>query len=148
MNTHDLSGWPPRKLLALYRAILTELKEQQIIRANNAPTGDYAELLVQRATDATLAPQSQKGWDLQLPDGAQWQVKSRVLSQPSTRGERQLSPFNSWDFDQGMIVLFDEDFTVRQAALLPVADLKDSASVGGVVVATNELFGRGVDWTA
>jgi hypothetical protein len=50
------------ELLELSRAILAELKRRGVIRSGNAPAGDYAELLVQRATGGELAPTSQKSW--------------------------------------------------------------------------------------
>jgi len=40
-----------------------------VIRTTNAPAGDYAEWVVQRATMGELAPNSQSSWDLETPDG-------------------------------------------------------------------------------
>jgi hypothetical protein len=94
------------ELLALSCGILAELRRRGVIRSGNAPAGDYAELLVQRATEGTLAPSSQKSWDLETSTGERLQVKARVVTDPSIRGERQLSFFRSWDFDAAVIVLF------------------------------------------
>ncbi len=52
------------ELLALSRAIVAELRRRGVIRTGNAPAGDYAELLVQRATGGELAPDSQQSWDV------------------------------------------------------------------------------------
>ena len=85
------------ELLALSRGILAELRRRGVIRSGNAPAGDYAELLVQRATQGELAPSSQKSWDVQTPTAERLQVKARVVTNANARGERQLSAFRSWD---------------------------------------------------
>ncbi|MBA2567895.1 MAG: hypothetical protein H0V11_00960 [Actinobacteria bacterium] len=46
------------ELLALSRASLRELKRRGVVRSGNAPAGDYAELLVQRATGGEHATPS------------------------------------------------------------------------------------------
>jgi hypothetical protein len=51
-------------LLSFSRAILAELRRRGVIRTGNAPAGDYAELLVQRASGGELAPNSEKSWDV------------------------------------------------------------------------------------
>ena len=66
------------ELLASSRAILAELRRRGVIRTGNAPAGDYAELLVQRATGGQLAPNSQKSWDVLSPDG------ERLRSRPAS----------------------------------------------------------------
>lgn len=63
------------ELLALSRRILAELRERGVIRTGNAPAGDYAELLVQRATDGELAPNSTKSWDVLTPEGDRLQAQ-------------------------------------------------------------------------
>src|SRR5438445_11602779 len=85
------------ELLGLSRAILAELKRRGVIRSGNAPAGDYAELLVQRATGGELGPAAQKSWDVKTASGELLQVKARVVTDPTARGERQLSVFRSWD---------------------------------------------------
>src|SRR6266511_1444897 len=89
-----------------------------VIRTGNAPAGDYAELLVQRATGGELAPNSQKSWDVLKSDGERLQIKARVVTDPRKRGERQLSVFRSWQFDAAVVVLFDDEFRVWRAARL------------------------------
>lgn len=139
-------------LLALSRGILAELRRRGVIRSGNAPAGDYAELLVQRATEGELAPNSQKSWDVQTPAGERLQVKARVVTDPNRRGERQLSAFRSWDFDAALIVLFDDEFRVWRATRLPAAVLEADAQFiehvrGFRVIATDALLDRGDDWT-
>jgi hypothetical protein len=140
------------ELLALSRGVLAELRRRGVIRSGNAPAGDYAELLVQRATEGTLAPNSQKSWDVETSEGEHLQVKARVVTDPRVRGERQLSVFRSWDFDAALIVLFDDEFRVWRAAHLPVAALEPEARFiahvrGYRVIATDALLDRGEDWT-
>lgn len=140
------------QLLSLSRAILAELRRRGVIRTGNAPAGDYAELLVQRATDGELAPNSQKSWDVLSSDGERLQVKARFVASPGVRGERQLSVFRSWDFDAAVIVLFEDDFKVWRASRLPCETLRAAARFvehvrGYRVFATDELLNRGEDWT-
>jgi len=60
-----------------------------------APAGDYAELLVQRATGGELAPNSRRSWDVLTADGERLQVKARVTPSPTACGEPQLSVVRS-----------------------------------------------------
>ena len=92
-------------------------------RTGNAPAGDYAELLVQRASGGELAPNSQKSWDVLTSDGERLQIEARVVTDPRKRGERQLSVFRSWEFDAAVVVLFDDEFRVWRAARLPIERL-------------------------
>ncbi len=139
-------------LLALSRAILAELRKRGVIRSGNAPAGDYAELLVQLATGGELAPASQKSWDVKTSEGERLQVKARVVTDPRNRGERQLSVFRSWEFDAGLIVLFDDCFRVWRAAKLPSSLLRQHAREvehvrGFRVMAVDTLLDQGEDWT-
>ncbi len=109
MNLDDLTTL---ELLALSRASHRELRRRGVIRSNNEPTGDYTELLVQRATGGELAMASQKSWDILTVEGARIQVKSRIITDRRNNSERQLSTIRSWDFDAAVIVLFDNDFRV------------------------------------
>lgn len=140
------------ELLRLSRQILAELRRREVIRSGNAPAGDYSELLVKVATGGELAPASQKSWDVETPDGTRLQVKARVLSSTPNAGERELSPFRSWDFDAAIIVLFDDHFGVWRAARLLPAQLQAAARYSGhvkgdVVRATDSLLDQGEDWT-
>ncbi len=79
------------------------------------------------------------------------QVKSRIVT-GAGRGERQLSPFRSWEFDAAVLVLFDDDYRVMRAARVPVSELRGDARWakhvnGWLVFATDGLLARGVDWT-
>jgi hypothetical protein len=148
----NLSELTVGELLALSRRILAELRERGVIRTGNAPAGDYAELLVQRATDGELAPNSQKSWDVVTPEGERLQVKARLVTDPRNTGERQLSPFRSWEFGAAVIVLFADDFEVWRAVRIPVDLLRRTSRFsehvrGDLVLARNELLDQGEDWT-
>jgi hypothetical protein len=148
----DLAQKSIGELLGLSRQILRELRERGVIRSGNAPAGDYAELLVQRATAGELAPNSQRSWDVLTTEGQRLQVKARVVTDPKIAGERQLSVFRSWDFDSAVIVLFDDEFRVWRAARIPVAELKAHGRFGEHVrgfriMATDSLLDSGEDWT-
>jgi hypothetical protein len=140
------------ELLSFSRGILAELRRRGVIRTGNAPAGDYAELLVQRATDGELAPNSQKSWDVLTSEGERLQIKARVVTDPRKRGERQLSVFRSWDFDAAVVVLFDDEFRVWRAARLPIETFQAAAQFvehvrGYRVFATDDLLDGGEDWT-
>lgn len=146
-------GWV-RSRLALSTAALEELRDAGVLRSRNSPPGDYAEWLVARCTDGKLAPPSQPSWDVLTPDGERLQVKARVLSDPPTAGQRQLSSFRSWDFDACVVVLFEEDFRIGSATRLP-RDVVEAASssdahVGGRRVMANAKLlqdPQADDWT-
>ncbi len=138
-------------LLGIYVQVLEELREREVIRSANAPTGDYAEWLVQRALGGDLQPNSNKSADL-IVRMERIEIKSRVLSDPEKSGERQLSPFRSWNFDCAVIVLFDRRYDVRRATRIKVSELKaasreDEWVSGKRVIAREALLDRGLDIT-
>jgi hypothetical protein len=147
----DLEHLSVPELLRLSRAILRELRSRGTIRSGNAPAGDYAELLVQRATTGSLAPKSQKSWDVLTPDRRRLQVKARVITPENP--SRQLSPIRSWGFDELVIVLFDDHFNLTHAVFLEQA-VAEAASkwnehVKGLrLFATGTLMAAGTDRTA
>lgn len=125
----DLSELSVPGLLQLSREILRELRARGgVIRSSNAPAGELAEFLVQRVTQGDLARGSQKSWDVVTPEKTRLQVKARVLT--SENPSRQLSPIRTWEFDELVVVLFDDSFAVSRAVFLPAAVAKE-ASCGG-----------------
>lgn len=140
----DLSGLSVPALFRTYRAILRELRDRGIVRTMNAPAGDYAEHLVGALTGGELADNSEKSWDIKTPEAERLQVKCRVV-QVGKRGQRQLSPFRTWDFDRAVIVLFDQDYSVFRCVALPRDVIKGAATYrqhvnGYVVRATDGLL--------
>lgn len=53
-----------RALLRLYADILSELIRRGVVRSRNAPAGDLAEEIVRVAFAGSLAPPSEKSWDV------------------------------------------------------------------------------------
>jgi hypothetical protein len=147
----DLADRSVPDLLRLSRAVLRELRLRDILRSANAPVGDYAELLVQRATAGGLAPESQKSWDVLTPEGRRLQVKARVITPENP--SRQLSPIRSWDFDELAIVLFYDQFDLTHAAFLDCAVAQAASRWsehvrGWRLVATAKLMAAGTERTA
>ena len=115
------------ELLALYGSILTVLRERGITRSENSPVGDYAEHLASVAFGLTLVNNSAIGFDGTDADGVRYQVKGRRITpwNPS----RQLSAIRglgaSGDpFDVLLGILFDGEFRVWRAALVPLSVVK------------------------
>jgi hypothetical protein len=86
------------------------------------------------------------------PNGERLQVKARVVTNPRSAGERQLSVFRAWDFDAAVVVLFDDEFRVWRATRLPGATVdKVSCFVEHVkgyrVIANDAFLEQGEDWT-
>jgi hypothetical protein len=115
------------ELFSQYRSILRELRRRGIVRTENAPAGDYAEFLVATALGGSLAPNSEKSYDV-AAGGRRLQVKCRVVSDQARPGQLQLSPFRSFDFDDAVIVLLSGDnYAVSRAVRVPVALLQAAA---------------------
>lgn len=119
----------------------------------NAPAGDYAEYLVAALTKGELADNSEKSWDIKTPGGERLQVKCRVV-QEGKRGQRQLSPFRTWDFDRAVIVLFDDDYGIQRCVALSRDVVQEHSTYrkhvnGHVMRATDAVMDHtsGADWT-
>jgi hypothetical protein len=107
-------------LLGLYSGILVELCERGVLRSVNNPAADYAECLVAEALHLTPAPKSTKGYDAVGQDGKRYEIKSRRVtrrSRPTRFSAIRKLEENHFDFL--VAVLFDEDFLVQRALVLP-----------------------------
>lgn len=77
-----------------------------------------------------------------------------MVRDPSKKsGERQLSPFRSFDFDQALIILFDTSYQVRRAATLDASVVleqsTESSHVNGrVLIARDSVLDLGADMTS
>ncbi len=105
-------------LLQAYTAVLDELRARDIVRSTNNPVGDYGEALFCEAFKWRRADKSVKGYDAIGRGGIHYEVKSRRLT-PHNMSRRMgaLRSFTSFEFLAG--VLFNADFTVYRAALIP-----------------------------
>lgn len=102
----DPAALTVRELLASPVAVVDELLRRELIRTRNAPLGDLAESLAQRAYGGTLAPNSEESYDLLASDGTRIQVKARMV-QPSDARSQTFSAVRSWNFDLALFLLFD-----------------------------------------
>ena len=149
MSTSDLTV---RELLDMHETALAELRCRGVVRTNDSPSGRYAEWLARQVLGGTLAPNSEKSYDLEIPDGTRIQVKCRVVRNGNA-GELQLSPFRSFDFDQALIILFNTSYDVQRAVLL-TADLARKIARwrdyvrAFVLIASDTALDQGDDVTA
>ncbi len=123
-----LTGLTVRQLLSLHGQILDELRGRQILRTGNSPVGDYAEHLFARAFGWTLVANSSAGHDAEH-QGVRYQIKARRVT--ARNPSRQLSalrrlPEKSFDWLAG--ILFDADYGVSRAILIPHALVMERAS--------------------
>ncbi len=93
-----------------------------------------------------MATNSEKSWDVQVPNGDRLQVKARVVSDPPRAGQRQLSPFRSFEFDAAVIVLLrEDDYDIWRAVMVPTAIIESHSAFrshvnGHVLFATTEIL--------
>lgn len=118
----DLTSLTPPQLLVLHAEVADELRRRGITRSSNNPTGDLAEYLFCKAFGWKQADNSQANVDALGTDGKRYQIKGRRVTRFNK--SRQLSAIRDmagshFDFLAG--VLFNEDFTVMRAVLIPHA---------------------------
>ena len=116
----QLSELTPVELLRQYTAIIDELKNRGIVRTNNAPLGDFTEWLISKMMGLQLAPNSKSGYDAISGAGVRFQIKSRQITPDSK--SRQLSAIRKYDkkdFDYLIAVIFNENFDIVEAYLVP-----------------------------
>lgn len=121
----DVTPRSTLELLRAYGAILDELRRRDVVRSANSPISDLAEVLFCRAFGWTRAGGSAAGYDATDAAGVRYQIKARRLTRGA--GGRQLSAIRNLDrepFDHLAAVLFDADFTVYRAALIPLSVVK------------------------
>jgi hypothetical protein len=136
----SVSGWPieanvqrlrtlrPSELLSLFAEVVEELRRREMVRSSNNPVADYAEFLVARALNLTLAPKSTLGYDASDAENRRYEIKARRVTAHNT--SRQLSVIrglNIHHFEFLAGVLFSESFTVRRACLIPIEVVEHAA---------------------
>ncbi len=105
-------------LLRRYGRIMRRLRLAGIIRSGNNPAGDFAEYLVAKKFGLDLTPNSNKSYDAIHPKlKKRYQVKARRVTQFNK--SKLLSVIRSFEFDFLVAVIFNEDFTVHEAFLIP-----------------------------
>ena len=116
----DISELSPQALLVLHGRIAQELRDRGITRTLNNPTSDLAEYLFCKAFGWSQAVNSHARVDAVAPDGMRYQIKGRRMTRANA--SRQLGAIRDlagghFDFLAG--VLFDEDYSVLRAAIIP-----------------------------
>ncbi len=108
------------EILRLHAALLNELADRGVVRSKNNPIADYAEFIVAKSLALVLEGKSNKGFDAADSDGRRYEIKTR--RERSTSKTILTSPIRDLEgehFDELVIVLFAEDYTVKKAVQLP-----------------------------
>jgi hypothetical protein len=116
----DLTVLKTAELLQLYTGLLEELASRKIVRNANNPVAGVGETLVVRAFGLKRAKQSTKGYTATDSEGRKYEIKSRRLTKNNP--SRMLSAIReceSGHFDFLAGVLFNEDFSLYKACLIP-----------------------------
>lgn len=124
----DLTSLNSAELLALHSRIAEELRERGVVRSSNTPTGDLAEHLFCRAFGWEQATNSNPSVDAVAKDGTRYQIKGRRFTEHNQ--SRQLSALRNLPdggFDFLAAVLFNPDYTVKRAAIIPHALIKEKS---------------------
>jgi hypothetical protein len=119
--SETLQGQSDGDLFALWAATMDELKRRGVIRTANNPVADYAEYLVAHELNATLAHNSNAGYDAIGSDGTRYQIKARRMTR--ARQSRQLGVLRNLEsdgFDVLAIVLFGPAFELEGIWLVPI----------------------------
>jgi hypothetical protein len=125
VETPQIAGLSAKGLLRLYRQVLLQLEQREILTTKDSPVGGYGEWLVARAFGGKRLGNSNKSVDVLTPEGVRLQVKTRWL--PEENDSRQLSAIRNLDgdaFDYIVAVLLDRDFEVAEAYQIPHAAVK------------------------
>lgn len=117
----DLETLSIVELLQLQGRALSELRRRNVVRSANGPLGDYAELLFARCFGWELLSNSSSGHDAVDTQGARYQIKCRrVTPHDKTRQLSAIRNLANRPFDVLAAALFDEEYRVFRAALIPV----------------------------
>ena len=109
------------ELLGLHVDIMKELRAYGVLRSANNPTGDLAEYLFCEAFGWQRAGKEQRGFDATGKDGTRYQIKGRRIDNYRKNSSRRLSSIKYLeDFSVLAGVLFDDDYQIKRAALIPV----------------------------
>ena len=125
----DWSHYSPQELLATYAELMSELRSREVIRSSNNPVADYTENLVAQALKLELVGKSTAGHDAIDSAGVRYQIKGRRITQKN--GSTQLSAIRnlaSNPFDLLAAVVFNPDFSVGYAALIPISVVQEKST--------------------
>ncbi|MCY3768830.1 MAG: hypothetical protein OXG56_05630 [Gammaproteobacteria bacterium] len=120
MNDNELNNFSVAELLRLHVGISKQLRTRGIVRGENVSAGELAEFLFCRSYEwwTQANTHSEKAFDAMDDEGKRYQIKGRRMHH-RTRS-RQLSAIRDLEeFDMLAAVLFDHDYRVLRAALIP-----------------------------
>lgn len=110
----------PMDLLRSFAAIIDELQRRKIARSINNPVADYTEWLVATKLALDLVGNSSSGHDATTSDGTRYQIKGRRVGAETTSIQLSaLRNLKQHNFDYLVAVVFEPDFSIRHAALVP-----------------------------
>lgn len=114
------------ELLSLHVAVNEELRTREVLRSANNPTGDLAEYIFCKAFNWRQANNSEKAFDAIGSHSERYQIKGRRIHRRNK--SRQLSAIRNLDgFDVLAAVLFDDEYHVTRAALIPADIVRANA---------------------
>jgi len=116
----DFSNICTKDLLKLQASVIEELKVRKVVCTKNNPIGDYTEWLVANTLGLELQNNSKLGYDGIDSSGLKVQIKGRKIT-PENKS-RQLSAirkYNDRDFDELAAIIYDENFNIIDAVLIP-----------------------------
>ena len=122
MHSDDLGSKGPSSLLSTYATVLRLLRKHGVVRSFNNPVADIAEWIVSKKLSLKLADKSAKAYDATDTENRTYQIKGRW--RPGDNRSTQLGAIRDLDtapFDFLVAVMFDSDFIVEYAAVIPVA---------------------------
>ena len=124
----DLKKEHYKRLLRFYSSVLDELKARGIIRSRNNPVSDYAEWLTSKKLSLQLEGNSNVGYDARDKKGVRYQIKSRrVHPNNNSRQLGVIRDLNKKQFDYLIGIVFDNDFDVKGAYIIPHGIIKEYA---------------------
>ncbi len=121
--SQDLRKRSTRDLLALWGAIMSELRRRDVVRTANNPIGDIAEALVAEHFRGVRQSFSNAGWDVSTTDGQRLEVKGIRLDEVRTRSNLSPIPATS-TYTAVVVVIFDEALRVTEALLVRRANVE------------------------
>jgi hypothetical protein len=120
MNLPDFTDLSITELLSTHSVVMDELRNRNVIRSMNNPTGDYAEWLVSTKLGLILETNSAKGFDATDSQGLRYQIKGRRITPKNTSTQLGvIRNIKGNDFDFLVGVIFDANWQVRYAAKIP-----------------------------
>lgn len=126
MRSDDLRRQSPSSLLSTYAVILLLLQQQGVIRSYNHPVADVAEWLVSKKLGLKLAPKSTKSYDATDAENKRYQIKGRwTVGSNKSKQLGGIRDLDSSPFDFLVGVIFDDEFHVDYAALVPLEVVRE-----------------------